>query len=120
MKQASGIITDHGGRTCHAAIVSRELGVPAVVGTGIATEKLVDGQKVTLCCDGSDTGRIYEGSLSYEKKVTDLKDIPDTKTKVMLNIADPDSALRWWRLPIDGIGLCRMEFTVMEHVKGKS
>lgn len=117
MKQAAGIITDHGGRTCHAAIVSRELGVAAVVGTGIATDKLKDGQKITLCCDGSDIGRIFEGFLEFKKNVTELKDIPEIKTKVMLNIADPDSALRWWRLPIDGIGLCRMEFTVVEHVK---
>ena len=62
-------------------------------------------------------GKIYEGSLQFETKITDLKDMPETKTKVMLNLADPDSALRWWRLPIDGIGLARMEFTVTEHVK---
>lgn len=117
MRQAAGIVTDHGGRTCHAAIVSRELGVPAIVGCGVATEKLVDGQKVTLCCDGGDVGRIYEGSLKYESLVTDLKNIPATKTKVMLNLADPDSVFRWWRLPIDGIGLARMEFTITEHVK---
>jgi pyruvate,water dikinase len=117
MRQAAGIVTDHGGRTCHAAIVSRELGIPAVVGSGIGTEVLHDGQKVTLCCDGSDEGRIYEGSLAFSKHITDLKEIPETKTKVMLNLADPDSALRWWRLPIDGIGLARMEFTVTEHVK---
>lgn len=117
MKQAAGIVTDHGGRTCHAAIVSRELGVPAVVGAGVATEKLRDGQQVTLCCDGSDFGRIYEGELQFEKLVTELKEVPETKTKVMLNIANPESALSFWRLPIDGIGLCRMEFTVTEHVK---
>jgi pyruvate,water dikinase len=117
MKAAVGIVTDHGGRTCHAAIVSRELGVPAVVGCGIATEFLTDGQKVTLCCDGSDVGKIYDGSLEFKKNVTCLENIPETKTKVMLNLADPDSALRWWRLPIQGIGLARMEFTVTEHVK---
>jgi len=117
MRQAAGIVTDHGGRTCHAAIVSRELGIPAIVGTGTATKVLKDGQQVTLCCDGSNVGRIYEGSLEYSRELTDLKDIPSTKTKVMLNLADPDSALRWWRLPIDGIGLARMEFTIMEHVK---
>lgn len=117
MRQSAGIVTDHGGRTCHAAIVSRELGVPAIVGTENGTEKLKDGQKVTLCCDGSDFGRVYEGSLDFKRVVTDLKDIPQTKTRVMLNLADPDSAFRWWRLPIDGIGLARMEFTITEHVK---
>ena len=117
MRQAKGIVTDHGGRTCHAAIVSRELGIPAVVGTGFATEELDDGNTVTLCCDGSDKGRIYEGKLEYTKKVTDLSEIPTTKTQINLNLADPDSVFRWWKLPIDGIGLARMEFTVTEHVK---
>jgi pyruvate,water dikinase len=117
MRQAAGIVTDHGGRTCHAAIVSRELGIPAIVGTGDGTERLIDGQKVTLTCDGSDVGRVYGGTLEYFRNITDLKEIPETKTKVMLNLADPDSALRWWRLPIDGIGLARMEFTITEHVK---
>lgn len=146
MKQAAGIVTDHGGRTCHAAIVSRELGVPAIVGAGMATETLKDGERVTLCCDGSDcksnittmhtnssknipttkhlvcfssnvVGRVYEGEIPFERKVTELKHIPETKTKIMLNIADPDNAFSYWKLPIDGIGLCRMEFTVTEHVK---
>ena len=103
MRQAAGIVTDHGGRTCHAAIVSRELGIPAVVGTGIGTELLHDGQKVTLCCDGSDAGKVYDGYLQFQKNITDLKEIPETKTKVMLNLADPDSAFRWWRLPIVSI-----------------
>jgi pyruvate,water dikinase len=100
MRQAAGIVTDHGGRTCHAAIVSRELGIPAVVGTGTGTELLHDGQKVTLCCDGSDAGKVFGGHLQFQKDITDLKDIPETKTKVMLNLADPDSAFKWWRLPI--------------------
>lgn len=120
MKQSKGIITDHGGRTCHAAIVSRELGVPAVVVTGICTEKLKDGDKVTLSCNGSNFGKICKGEFKYEKTVTDLEETHDTDTKVMLNIANPDLALRWWKLPIDGIGLCRMEFTIMEHVKAHS
>lgn len=72
---------------------------------------------VTLCCDGSDTGRVYEGKLEFTKKVTDLSEIPTTKTNINLNLADPDSVFRWWKLPIDGIGLARMEFTVTEHVK---
>ena len=87
------------------------------MGTGFATEELDDGKTVTLCCDGSDKGRIYEGKLEYTKKVTDLSEIPSTKTHINLNLADPDSVFRWWKLPIDGIGLARMEFTVTEHVK---
>ena len=87
------------------------------VGTGFATEELEDGAMVTLCCDGSATGRVYEGKLEFTKKVTDLSEIPTTKTNINLNLADPDSVFRWWKLPIDGIGLARMEFTVTEHVK---
>lgn len=117
MRKAAGIITDHGGRTCHAAIVSRELGIPAIVGTGVGTEFLENGKKVTLCCDGSYIGKVYDGFLDYRREVVDLKNIPTTRTKVMLNLADPDSAFKWWKLPIDGIGLARMEFTVTEHVK---
>ena len=89
----------------------------STVGTGFATEELEDGAMVTLCCDGSDTGRVYEGKLEFTKKVTDLSEIPTTKTNINLNLADPDSVFRWWKLPIDGIGLARMEFTVTEHVK---
>eukprot|EP00978_Attheya_sp_CCMP212_P016041 scaffold41705_cov58-Attheya_sp.AAC.3 len=117
MKQAIGIVTDHGGRTCHAAIISRELGIPAVVGTGDSTDEIRDGAIITLCCDGGEVGIVYPGKVAYERKSTDLTKIAKSKTKIMLNLADPDSAFRWWKLPIDGIGLARMEFCVMEHVK---
>jgi pyruvate,water dikinase len=112
LKKAAGIITDHGGRTSHAAIVSRELGIPAVIGTGNATETLHDGQEVTLSCvEGSD-GYVYEGCLEYETEELDLEALPDTDTTIMLNVASPAAALNWWTLPVDGIGLARMEYIV--------
>ena len=117
MKKAAGIITDHGGRTSHAAIVSRELGVPAVIGTGHATRELFKGQEVTLSCAEGEQGRVYRGLLEFEESEIDLSEIPSTKTKVMLNIASPDAAFRWWRLPADGIGLARMEFIINSMIK---
>ena len=117
MKKAAGIITDHGGRTSHAAIVSRELGVPAVIGTGHATRELFRGQEVTLSCAEGERGAVYRGMLEYEEAEIDLSDVPETQTKVMLNIASPDAAFRWWRLPADGIGLARMEFIINSLIK---
>ena len=112
LKKAAGIVTNHGGRTSHAAIVSRELGIPAVIGTGNATETLTDGQAVTLSCvEGSD-GYVYEGLLEYETTDLDLEALPDTDTNIMLNVASPAAALNWWRLPAEGIGLARMEYIV--------
>ncbi|MGW7363734.1 phosphoenolpyruvate synthase [Streptomyces sp. NPDC054841] len=117
MKQASAIVTDHGGRTSHAAIVSRELGVPAVVGSGRATQVLHDGQDVTVSCAEGEHGRVYAGLLDYEETETDLSELPVTRTRVMLNLADPAAAFRWWRLPADGVGLARLEFIVAHQVK---
>jgi pyruvate, water dikinase len=117
MKRAAAIITDHGGRTSHAAIVSRELGVPAVVGTGNATQVLHDEQEVTVFCAEGDEGFIYEGTAGFEAEQLDLEHIPTTRTQVMLNLANPAAAFRWWRLPTDGIGLARMEFVVSNHIK---
>ena len=112
MKKAAGIITDHGGRTSHAAIVSRELGIAAVIGTNDATGELEDDQEVTLSCAEGDQGKIYQGRLDYEEAEVDLQDLPDIKTQIMMNIASPAAAFRWWRLPCRGIGLARMEFIV--------
>jgi pyruvate,water dikinase len=117
MKQASGIITDYGGRTSHAAIVSRELGVPAVVGTGEATETLEDDQVVTLSCAEGEEGYVYEGALEFEATEMDLSKVPDTQTRIMMNIASPAGAFRWWRLPCEGIGLARMEFIINNVIK---
>ncbi|WP_405682267.1 phosphoenolpyruvate synthase [Streptomyces sp. NBC_00057] len=117
MKRASAIVTDHGGRTSHAAIVSRELGVPAVVGTGRATEVLRNGQNATVSCAEGARGQVYAGLLAYEERETDLTELPATRTRVMLNLADPSAAFRWWRLPADGVGLARLEFIVAHQVK---
>ncbi len=112
MKKAAGIITDHGGRTSHAAIVSRELGIPAVVGTGEATSTLKDDQEITLSCAEGDEGHIYEGILKFKAQDMDLGNIPDTRTGILMNIASPAGAFRWWQLPVKGIGLARLEFTI--------
>ena len=117
MKRASALITDHGGRTSHAAIVSRELGLPAVIGTGTATATLVSGRKVTVSCAEGEEGFVYDGLAEIETKDVDLSAVPATRTKVMLNLGDPAAALRWWRLPVDGVGLARLEFVVSAHVK---
>jgi len=112
MEKAGGIITNRGGRTSHAAIVSRELGIPAVIGAGDATDVLADGQTVTLSCTDGDEGHVYEGELDYETDEVDLDALPDTDTRVMLNIASPAAALDWWQLPVEGVGLARMEYIV--------
>ncbi|MCL4187558.1 MAG: phosphoenolpyruvate synthase [Rhodobacteraceae bacterium] len=117
MKRATAIVTDRGGRTSHAAIVSRELGLPAVVGTGDATRLLHDGQEVTVSCAEGDEGRIYEGLAEITETVQDPAAAPATRTQVMLNLANPSAAFRWWRLPADGVGLARMEFVVSNHVR---
>ena len=117
MKRAAAIVTDHGGRTSHAAIVSRELGLPAVIGTGRATELLHDDQEITVSCAEGAEGFIYEGIAKVEIEDLALDDLPETRTKVMLNLANPDAAFQWWRLPSDGVGLTRMEFVISNHIK---
>ena len=116
MKRAAAIVTDHGGRTSHAAIVSRELGLPAIVGAGDATSVLVSGQQVTVSCAEGDQGFVYDGLVDMTEEVLDPSTLPRTRTQVMLNLANPASALRWWQLPADGVGLARMEFVINHHV----
>jgi pyruvate,water dikinase len=117
MKRAAAIVTDHGGRTSHAAIVSRELGLPAIVGTGNATHVLYDEQDVTISCAEGDEGFVYEGKAEFSAEDIDIGAIPRTRTKVFLNLANPSAAFRWWRLPSDGVGLARMEFVINNHIK---
>ncbi|MCA3379233.1 MAG: phosphoenolpyruvate synthase [Roseomonas sp.] len=117
MRRAAGIVTDHGGPTSHAAIVSRELGVPAVIGTGRATATLQDGQTITLSCAEGEEGRIYDGRLAFDVTEIDVAALPRSRTKVMLNLANPAAALRWWRLPAAGVGLARMEFIINDHIR---
>jgi pyruvate,water dikinase len=116
-KKTKGIITDLGGRTCHAAIVSRELGIPAIVGTGEATKVLRDGHEVTLSCAEGDEGFVYDGLLDFAEEKVSLKKLPDTRTPIMLNIASSAGAFRWWKLPCDGIGLARIEFIIANRIQ---
>jgi pyruvate,water dikinase len=117
MKRAKAIVTDHGGRTSHAAIVSRELGLPAIVGTGAATEILHTGQDVTVSCAEGDEGFVYDGIADVHGRELDISSVPQTSTKVMLNLGNPAAAFRWWRLPSDGVGLARMEFVVANAIR---
>jgi pyruvate,water dikinase len=117
MSRAIGIITDYGGRTSHAAIVSRELGIPAIVGTGEGTDVLRHGQEVTISCAEGDQGYVYEGMLEFEAVEENLDDIPKTQTRIMMNIGSPAAAFRWWRLPSEGVGLARMEFIINNIIK---
>lgn len=117
MKIASAIITEKGGRTSHAAIVSRELGVPCVVGTGNATKVLKDNQLVTIDCSSGKEGYVYEGKLAFDKKEHHLDHLPEIKTKVMLNIGSPEEAFRNFYLPVSGVGLGRLEFIISSYIK---
>ena len=116
MKRAAGIITNRGGRTCHAAIVAREMGIPAVVGTENALEKLKTGMIVTVACAEGDIGQVYEGAVPFDVSNLALADVPRTRTKVMLNLGDPDFAFKSAMLPNDGVGLARMEFIINEFI----
>jgi len=117
MKIASAIITNKGGRTCHAAILSRELGIPAVVGCNNATELLTDTLEVTVSCAEGEVGNIYAGKLAFEIERTDLTHLPKTRTQIMMNLGNPDLAFSLASLPVDGIGLARMEFIVNAYIK---
>ena len=117
MKIAGAIVTNRGGRTCHAAIVSRELGVPAIVGCNGATDVLSTGREVTVCCAEGDTGTVYEGKLNFELECVDLKSLDRPQTKVMLNIGNPEAAFATSFLPNDGVGLARMEFIINNYIK---
>jgi pyruvate,water dikinase len=112
MKRASAIVTNRGGRTCHAAIIARELGVPAVVGCGNATETLEDGKMVTVSCAEGDEGYIYEGELDYEKQQIEIDNLPDVPLKIMMNVGNPDRAFDFANIPNHGVGLARLEFIV--------
>ncbi|PPD38329.1 MAG: phosphoenolpyruvate synthase [Methylobacter sp.] len=117
MKIASAIVTNRGGRTCHAAIISRELGVPAVIGCDNATTTIKDGSPVTVSCAEGDNGKVYEGVLDFEIQTTDLSGLQRPKTKIMLNIGNPELAFKTSFLPNDGVGLARMEFIITEYIK---
>jgi pyruvate,water dikinase len=112
MKKAAAIITNRGGRTCHAAIIARELGIPAIVGCGNATDRLEEGHIVTACCAEGDTGTVYEGKLDYEITVQDDAALPHPPVKIMMNVGNPELAFDFSQIPNDGVGLARMEFVI--------
>ncbi len=117
MKTAAALVTNRGGRTCHAAIVARELGIPAVVGASGATAILKDGTDVTISCAEGDVGRVYEGTVPFETIKTDLSNFKKPKTPIMVNLGNPDLAFKTSFLPVDGVGLARLEFIINEYIK---
>jgi pyruvate,water dikinase len=116
MKRAAAIVTNRGGRTCHAAIIARELGVPAVVGCGDAMDRIADGAEVTVSCAEGDTGLIYEGKLDFEVDVADLENMPPAPLKIMMNVGNPERAFDFAQLPHQGIGLARLEFVIARQI----
>lgn len=116
MKKAGAIVTNRGGRTCHAAIVARELGVPAVVGTGNATDVLKDGMEVTVSCAEGEVGYVYNGKVAYEVEEVDISSLPKTKTPILMNIATPEGAFDYSFLPNEGVGLAREEFIINNYI----
>jgi pyruvate,water dikinase len=116
LKRASAVVTNRGGRTCHAAIIARELGIPAVVGATSATRDLADGQEVTVSCAEGDTGRVYEGILDYDVEETTLEALPDIPVRLMMNVGTPAQAFELSRLPHKGVGLARLEFIINRQV----
>jgi pyruvate,water dikinase len=117
MKRAAAIVTNRGGRTCHAAIVSRELGLPAIVGTNNGTEVLATGQMVTVSCAEGETGHVYEGLLDFDVRRVDSHELERPRTKIMMNVGNPEEALRLSQIPNDGVGLAREEFIITTFVK---
>ncbi len=116
MKSAAAIVTNRGGRTCHAAIISRELGLPAVVGTGSGTESIVDGEMVTVSCAEGESGFVYEGELKFKRKTMNVGELERPKTKIMMNVASPDRAFSFSAIPNDGVGLARLEFIINNSI----
>ena len=117
MKKSAAIVTNRGGRTCHAAIVSRELGIPCVVGTSDATEKINEGDDLTVDCSGGDEGLVYQGILKFDVQVTNIENLKRPKTKIMMNIGSPELALQYSQIPNDGVGLAREEVIIDSHIK---
>jgi pyruvate,water dikinase len=117
MKKASAIVTNQGGRTCHAAIIARELGIPAIVGCGDATEVLKTGQEVTISCAEGDEGRVYQGLLPFEIQETPLGNLPRTRTQILMNVGNPEQAFGLASIPCDGVGLARLEFIIANHIQ---
>lgn len=116
MKRASAIVTNRGGRTCHAAIIARELGIPAVVGCNTATDDITHGDPITVSCAEGDTGNIYQGLLKFSVEQTELQKMPDIPFKLMMNVGNPERAFAFQSLPNAGVGLARLEFIIAQHI----
>jgi pyruvate, water dikinase len=117
MKRASAIVTNQGGRTCHAAIIAREMGIPAIVGCGNATGVIKTGQEVTISCAEGEEGKVYEGLVPFEVVETSLDNLPKLSTKILMNVGNPEEAFGLSAIPCDGVGLARMEFIIANHIK---
>ncbi len=117
MKKASAIVTNSGGRTCHSAIIARELGIPAIVGCGNATTRIKTGQEITVSCAEGESGKVYQGLLSYEVQEIPLEQLPRPQTKIMMNVGNPEEAFGYSAIPNDGVGLARMEFIIANQIK---
>ncbi|MEA5510774.1 phosphoenolpyruvate synthase [Crocosphaera sp. UHCC 0190] len=117
MKKASAIVTNQGGRTCHAAIIAREMGIPAIVGCGDATDKIKTRQEITVSCSEGDEGKVYEGLLPFEIQETPLDNLPTTRTQILMNVGNPEQAFSLAGIPCDGVGLARLEFIIANHIK---
>lgn len=117
MKKAGAIVTNTGGRVCHAAIIAKEMGIPAIVGTGDATKRIKTGQEITVSCAEGETGKVYQGLLPYQVQDIPLEKLPRTRTKIMMNVGNPEEAFGVSAIPNDGVGLARMEFIIANHIK---
>jgi pyruvate,water dikinase len=117
LKRASGVITNQGGRTCHAAIIAREMGITAIVGTGDATERISDGATITASCCEGDEGRVYAGALPFRVEERDIGELPPTRTRILMNVGNPEEAFSQAAIPCDGVGLARLEFVIANHIR---
>jgi pyruvate,water dikinase len=117
LKRASGVVTDQGGRTCHAAIIAREMGITAIVGTGDATRAISDGEVITISCCEGDVGRVYRGSLPFSLTEQPIGDLPATRTRILINVGNPEEAFNLAAIPCDGVGLARLEFIIANHIR---
>jgi pyruvate,water dikinase len=117
LKQASGVITDQGGRTCHAAIIAREMGITAIVGTGDGSSRIADGEPITISCCQGDVGRVYRGELPFTVEEQRLTDLPATRTRILMNVGNPEEAFSLAAIPCDGVGLARLEFIIANHIR---
>ncbi len=117
LKRASGVVTDQGGRTCHASIIAREMGITAIVGTGDGTQRIQDGDAITISCCEGDVGRVYRGNLPFSVTEQAIDDLPATRTRILINVGNPEEAFNLAAIPCDGVGLARLEFIIANHIK---